>query len=162
MASPPAADNEGSARSLYVFCTAKAGMSSMVHTREHIDSVVASMSKDSAHLAHARKLDENTTKRVAALRAAVSADASRVAREATRVTALAAALAAARDDGRRVRVVVDMDMFFAAASLLGRPELRDKPVAIGGTSMISTANYEGGTACARPCLVSSPRSCART
>jgi len=35
-----------------------------------------------------------------------------------------------------------MDMFFAAVAMLDFPELKDKPVAVGGMSMISTANYE--------------------
>ena len=36
---------------------------------------------------------------------------------------------------------MDMDMFFVACELRDRPELRDKPCAVGGMSMISTANY---------------------
>jgi nucleotidyltransferase/DNA polymerase involved in DNA repair len=32
-------------------------------------------------------------------------------------------------------------MFFAAVEIRDRPELKDKPVAVGGMSMISTANY---------------------
>ena len=40
---------------------------------------------------------------------------------------------------------VDMDMFYAAVELLERPELRDKPVVVGGSpksrSVVTTANY---------------------
>lgn len=40
---------------------------------------------------------------------------------------------------------VDMDMFYAAVELLDRPELRDKPVVVGGSpnsrSVVTTANY---------------------
>lgn len=36
---------------------------------------------------------------------------------------------------------IDMDMFYAAVEIRDRPELADKPVAIGGLQMISTANY---------------------
>ena len=36
---------------------------------------------------------------------------------------------------------IDMDMFYAAVEIRDRPELADKPVAIGSMSMISTANY---------------------
>ena len=42
----------------------------------------------------------------------------------------------------RVCVVVDMDMFFAAVEMRDDPSLIGKPVAVGGKSMISTANYE--------------------
>jgi len=34
-----------------------------------------------------------------------------------------------------------MDMFYAAVEIRDRPELADKPVAVGGMSMVSTANY---------------------
>jgi DNA polymerase-4 len=40
---------------------------------------------------------------------------------------------------------VDMDMFYAAVELLDRPDLRDKPVVVGGSpksrSVVTTANY---------------------
>ncbi len=40
---------------------------------------------------------------------------------------------------------VDMDMFYAAVELLEKPELRDKPVVVGGSpqsrSVVTTANY---------------------
>lgn len=34
-----------------------------------------------------------------------------------------------------------MDMFFVACEMRDDPELKEKPVAVGGMSMISTANY---------------------
>lgn len=37
--------------------------------------------------------------------------------------------------------VLDMDMFYAAVELRDRPELKDKPVAVGGIGMLSTSNY---------------------
>ena len=36
---------------------------------------------------------------------------------------------------------IDMDMFFAAVEIRDDPSLADKPVAVGGQMMISTANY---------------------
>ena len=35
-----------------------------------------------------------------------------------------------------------MDMFYAAVAMLDDPSLVGKPIAVGGMSMISTANYE--------------------
>lgn len=32
-------------------------------------------------------------------------------------------------------------MFYVACELLDRPELKDKPCAVGGIGMLSTANY---------------------
>ena len=36
---------------------------------------------------------------------------------------------------------IDMDMFYAACELRERPDLKDKPVAVGDYSMIQTSNY---------------------
>ena len=35
-----------------------------------------------------------------------------------------------------------MDAFYAAVETLSDPSLKGKPMAVGGMSMISTANYE--------------------
>lgn len=53
----------------------------------------------------------------------------------------ACALLEAGRDLSRTWCVVDMDMFFAAVAVRENPELRGKPVAVGGIGMISTANY---------------------
>ena len=44
-------------------------------------------------------------------------------------------------DLTRLWIHIDMDMFYAAVEIRDRPELANKPVAVGGESMISTANY---------------------
>ncbi len=44
-------------------------------------------------------------------------------------------------DLSRTWVHIDLDMFFAACEIRDNPELKDKPVAVGGMSMIGTANY---------------------
>lgn len=41
----------------------------------------------------------------------------------------------------RVIVHFDLDMFFAAVEIRDNPSLADKPVAVGGDSMVSTSNY---------------------
>jgi DNA polymerase kappa len=41
----------------------------------------------------------------------------------------------------RVWVHFDMDMFYVACELLDKPDLIDKPCAVGGMDMLSTANY---------------------
>lgn len=41
----------------------------------------------------------------------------------------------------RTWVNFDMDMFYVACEIRDNPSLKDKPVAVGGMSMISTANY---------------------
>lgn len=41
----------------------------------------------------------------------------------------------------RLIVHFDLDMFFAAVEIRDNPELSNKPIAVGGDSMISTSNY---------------------
>lgn len=45
-------------------------------------------------------------------------------------------------DLSRIWLHVDMDAFYAAVETLSNPSLKGKPMAVGGLSMISTANYE--------------------
>lgn len=47
-------------------------------------------------------------------------------------------------DLSRIWLHVDMDAFYAAVETLVDPSLKGKPMAVGGLSMISTANYEVG------------------
>jgi len=44
-------------------------------------------------------------------------------------------------DVSRTWIHVDMDMFYAAVEIRDNPDLADKPIAVGGYSMISTTNY---------------------
>ncbi|KAJ3187432.1 hypothetical protein HDU85_006720 [Gaertneriomyces sp. JEL0708] len=46
-------------------------------------------------------------------------------------------------EGHTWWVCVDMDAFFASVEERDRPELKTRPMAVGGMSMLSTANYEG-------------------
>eukprot|EP00066_Takifugu_rubripes_P024902 XP_011614168.1 PREDICTED: DNA polymerase kappa [Takifugu rubripes] len=46
-----------------------------------------------------------------------------------------------RRDLTRVIVHVDMDAFYAAVEMRDCPELKDKPMAVGSMSMLSTSNY---------------------
>lgn len=41
----------------------------------------------------------------------------------------------------KIIVHFDLDMFFAAVEIRDNPDLKDKPVAVGGDSMVSTSNY---------------------
>ena len=69
-----------------------------------------------------------------------AANAGQRASAVKSVVAATAALEASRDL-TRVCAVVDLDMFFAAVEMRDEPSLRDKPMAVGGMGMISTANY---------------------
>ena len=67
-------------------------------------------------------------------------DTSRVRAAARGIEAQTAALQR-QEEWQRCCAVVDFDMFYAAVEIRDRPELADKPVAVGGIGMISTANY---------------------
>lgn len=45
-------------------------------------------------------------------------------------------------DLSKVWLHIDMDAFYAAVETLSNPSLKGRPMAVGGMSMISTANYE--------------------
>lgn len=44
-------------------------------------------------------------------------------------------------DLSRTIVHVDMDAFYAAVEMLDRPELRDKPIAVGGKYMLVLISF---------------------
>ncbi|XP_078071047.1 DNA polymerase kappa isoform X2 [Mustelus asterias] len=56
------------------------------------------------------------------------------------VERLAVELEKSRDLSRTV-VHIDMDAFYAAVEMKDAPELKDKPMAVGSMSMLSTSNY---------------------
>lgn len=42
----------------------------------------------------------------------------------------------------KVIVHIDMDMFYAAVEMRDQPSLREKPMAVGTTAMLTTSNYK--------------------
>ena len=42
----------------------------------------------------------------------------------------------------KVIVHIDMDMFYAAVEMRDQPSLKEKPMAIGTTAMLTTSNYK--------------------
>lgn len=126
---------------LFVFSAAKAGMQGV--DREHVNQVVYEMSRGSRFMANQERLDQRLQERLAGFRARMDSLQGRdLSAAARRVDAQAAEVEAAERVLDRTWAVVDMDMFFAAVELRDRPHLRGRPMAVGGTSMLSTTNYE--------------------
>ncbi|KAK2664875.1 hypothetical protein Ddye_003449 [Dipteronia dyeriana] len=123
-----------------VYTNAKAGMDGV--DKEKVQRVVYEMSKGSKYFdneerkeAFIRQKIEHMRVRCAKLTAADLAHYQKVADK--RVSELEV-----RRDLSRIWLHVDMDAFYAAVETLSDPSLKGKPMAVGGMSMISTANYE--------------------
>ena len=146
--------NSANEAHLFVFTADKAGMGSA--DKAHVNRVVYEMSKDSAFFAHAKKNDAKTDAKIAEYKA-------KLATLSVQPTLLQSSLSSKSNTRgsnpllRRVMeldhhlerlrycsrpcVVVDMDAFYAAVEMRDQPALATVPMAVGGTGMISTANY---------------------
>ena len=124
------------------FTNAKPGMEGV--DKDKVKRVVHQISKDSSHFHNETRKENAVEERIRAMqkrwaelgRGGVELSAVRDA-----VERRVAVLEAGRDLSH-TWIHVDMDAFFAAVHELERPELKTLPVAVGGVSMISTANYE--------------------
>lgn len=138
VADQPLAASTANLKNLYVFTSEKnKSFDKNLQLR-----VIEELSKDSAHMRHALNMDRKHDERIANMRATYDAYTASEMREfANKAAELRTAVEAEAPQNEHVCVVIDMDMFFAACELLDRPDLCDKPVAVGGKFMISTANY---------------------
>jgi DNA polymerase kappa len=135
---PPA-----TAAHLFVCAGDKAGMTDRQQSeKDKIASKIYEMSRNSNFLKHAEKLDKDLDERIARLREILVALKPSALHDFTSVTDRQLREWEKERRFDRVIVHVDMDMFFVAVELLERPELSDRPVAVGDVKMISTANYE--------------------
>jgi DNA polymerase kappa len=126
------------AKSLYVHASHKGGMDGI--DTEQIAKVVLETASNSAYTSHQRKLDDAVERRIARVRD-LQRRLDHVQRgEAQAAVARRTAELEASRDLRRVCVVIDFDMFYAAVALRDAPELADQPLAVGG-ALVLTANY---------------------
>ncbi|XP_028070030.1 DNA polymerase kappa-like isoform X1 [Camellia sinensis] len=123
-----------------VYTNAKAGMEGV--DKEKVQRIVYEMSKGSKYFENEERKEafikqkiENMRARCAKLTAAEISHYQKVADK--RILELEATR-----DLTRIWLHVDMDAFYAAVETLSNPSLKGKPMAVGGMSMISTANYE--------------------
>ncbi|XP_073123317.1 DNA polymerase kappa isoform X1 [Henckelia pumila] len=123
-----------------VYTNAKAGMEGV--DKEKVQRIVYEMSKGSKYFENEERKEAYMKQKIETMRMQLAkltpsdiasyqkiADERLVYLEATR-------------DLSRIWLHVDMDAFYAAVETLSNPSLEGKPMAVGGLSMISTANYE--------------------
>lgn len=125
---------------LFVFSGGnKAGMQNMDKSKQQ--NVIYEMSKNSTFFKHALAQDEVTQVKTKLMRSCISTlNSNTIERLKCQVNHDLEIIHMKRDT-TKVCVVLDMDMFYAAVEIRDNISLCDKPVAVGGTSMICTSNY---------------------
>ncbi|GAB2247102.1 hypothetical protein Droror1_Dr00006984 [Drosera rotundifolia] len=123
-----------------VYTNAKAGMDGV--DQEKVQRVVYEMSKGSKYFENEERKEADMRQKVESMRArCAKLSAADISHHQKVAEKRIAELEATRDLSR-IWLHVDMDAFYAAVETLSNPSLKGKPMAVGGMSMISTANYE--------------------
>ena len=110
---------------------------------EKVNEIILEMSQSSAFTAKQLKSDARVNETVSRMSNTLAKADEATLRSATlQIARQVSTLEAERSrSADRICAVIDFDMFYAAVEIRDRPELADKPVAVGGVGMISTANY---------------------
>ncbi|WCJ17970.1 DNA polymerase kappa [Euphorbia peplus] len=123
-----------------VFTNAKAGMEGV--DKEKVQRIVYEMSKGSKYFENEEKKEAYMRQKIETMRAkCANLTATDISHYHTVSEKRILELESTRDLSR-IWLHVDMDAFYAAVETLSDPSLKGKPMAVGGMSMISTANYE--------------------
>ena len=126
-------------KAIYVFANEKGGMAA--NNTAAINKIIMETSGNSAYTAKQLKSDARVDATIGEMRRRLERADVGARRAAAQATAQRTAELERSRRLDRVHAVVDFDMFYAAVEIRDRPELADKPVAVGGIGMISTANY---------------------
>ncbi|EOA36744.1 hypothetical protein CARUB_v10012571mg [Capsella rubella] len=123
-----------------VFTNAKAGMEGV--DKEKVQRIVYEMSKGSKYFQNEERKDALMKQKIEHMRDRCAKLSSSVLSTYQKVVDRRILELEASRDLSRIWLHVDMDAFYAAVETLSDPSLKGKPMAVGGLSMISTANYE--------------------
>ncbi|XP_054905247.1 DNA polymerase kappa [Poeciliopsis prolifica] len=117
----------------------KAGMEGL--DRDKINRIIMEASKGSRFYENERKKEQQVNQRIEKMMHQKAQITEQLLQKAqAQVEKMASELEKSRDLSR-VIVHVDMDAFYAAVEMRDCPELKDKPMAVGSMSMLSTSNY---------------------
>ncbi|XP_070689900.1 DNA polymerase kappa [Pempheris klunzingeri] len=117
----------------------KAGMEGL--DRDKINKIIMESSKGSRFYENELKREQQVNQRIEKMMLQKARTTDQQLKKAqAQVEKLATELERSRDLSR-VIVHVDMDAFYAAVEMRDCPELKDKPMAVGSMSMLSTSNY---------------------
>ncbi|XP_051961202.1 DNA polymerase kappa [Xyrauchen texanus] len=117
----------------------KAGMEGL--DRDKINKIILEASKGSRFYENELKKEQQVNQRIKKMmeqKAKITKEQMKQAQ--AEVDKLTSHMESGRDLGS-VIVHVDMDAFYAAVEMRDCPELKDKPLAVGSMSMLSTSNY---------------------
>ncbi|KFK35959.1 hypothetical protein AALP_AA4G060100 [Arabis alpina] len=123
-----------------VFTNAKAGMEGV--DKEKVQRIVYEMSKGSKYFQNEERKEALMKQKIEHMRERSTKLSSTDLSNYQKVVDRRILELEATRDLSRIWLHVDMDAFYAAVETLSNPSLEGKPMAVGGLSMISTANYE--------------------
>ncbi|KAL1192585.1 DNA polymerase kappa [Cardamine amara subsp. amara] len=123
-----------------VFTNAKAGMEGV--DKEKVQRIVYEMSKGSKYFQNEERKEALMKHKIDHMRDRCAKLSSSDLSNYHKVVDRRILELEATRDLSRIWLHVDMDAFYAAVETLSNPSLKGKPMAVGGFSMISTANYE--------------------
>ncbi|XP_049618190.1 DNA polymerase kappa [Syngnathus scovelli] len=117
----------------------KAGMEGL--DRDKINKIIMESSKGSKFYENELKREHQVNQRIEKMMLQKAQITEQQLKKAqAQVERMASELEKSRDLSR-VIVHVDMDAFYAAVEMRDCPDLKDKPMAVGSMSMLSTSNY---------------------
>ncbi|OZJ04017.1 hypothetical protein BZG36_03765 [Bifiguratus adelaidae] len=120
--------------------THKAGLDKV--DKRKVEEVIYEISQGSAFFENERRRDKATSDRIAALMERYEKIKNNdLTPHHVVVDAMLERLDRSRDLSQYI-CHIDMDAFYASVEELDRPDLKTKPMAVGGMGMLTTANYE--------------------
>jgi len=117
----------------------KAGMDGC--DKDTQERIIYEMSKNSSYFKQAERQDKQTDAKISAIKTLFDAITDKQESHLKLAAVNKSVDIEKHRSFDRICCVLDMDMFYAAVEIRDNPHLKDLPVAVGGASMICTANY---------------------